>query len=79
MATSTRPPEPGEIALREEIEAEVRSELEPEYDADRVREVDRAKRAFVISICIVLWIAIPIFAAVLGGSVRLFLLCSGLH
>lgn len=79
MTASARPLEPGEVALREEIETDVRAELEPEYNAERMVEVDRAKRAFVISICIVLWLAIPITAAIAGVSVRVFLLCSGLR
>lgn len=68
-----RPLEPGEVGLREEIERDVRAELEPEYDAARVEEMDRAKRAVVIAFFAMAMILTPIAAAVLGLSVRLFL------
>lgn len=74
----TGTPEPGEVALREDIEKQVRAELRPQYDAERAAEYDRARWAVAISMFVGVCAGLPIAAAVLGLAVRIFFYASGL-
>lgn len=74
-----QPRDLAEAKIWEEVEDKVRAELEPEYDEKRAMEVDRAKRAFVISMALILSLVIPAMGAVIGLAVRLFYYASGLR
>lgn len=66
----------GERLVREEIREEVHEELAAAAAEDGER--DRALRALVVFVAVVFVVAVPLSAAVLGLSVRIFRLLSGL-
>jgi hypothetical protein len=72
---------PGEtierVRLREEVEQEVRAELEPQYAKERLEELDKARTALFIVKVLAFCLLVPLGALVLGASVRLFLYVAG--
>jgi hypothetical protein len=64
------------LRMREEVEHDVRAELEPPIMRERLEELDRAKMAWLISRSVFLLVAVPVACVVVGLSfglgVRLF-------
>lgn len=79
------PHSPGEtierVRLREEVEKEVRAELEPKHSKERLEELNRAQWAWFVAR--VLWfflalvLGVPLVFVVLGLSLRAFLFLGG--
>lgn len=74
-----KPTDMAEVAERAKIREEERADLEAAYrnDATRAGERDRAMRALVLVVVVVVSFALPILSAVIGASVRLFLWAGG--
>jgi len=71
------PPNLAEVQIRSEIEAEVRDELAQEQLTLALSSRDRRFLALAISLVVVSAVLLPIVAAIVGVSIRVFRYVAG--